>query len=72
MGTVKACGLAWLPPLAENARSPVMASYQKIVALAAQADIHAGAGWRNGSRERWNWPAIDNVAGHGHRIRGMA
>ena len=34
----KAGNLAWLPPLADGARGPVMMSYQRIVELAAQAD----------------------------------
>ena len=38
MGTVKADSLAWLAPLTDSARSPVMASYLQIVELAAKAD----------------------------------
>jgi len=34
----KVDSLAWLPPLADNACTPVMASYQQIVELAAQTD----------------------------------
>jgi hypothetical protein len=34
----KADNLAWLPPLADGARGPVMASYQRIVELAAETD----------------------------------
>ena len=28
--------------------------------------IHAGEGWRSGSRERWNWPAVGELAERGH------